>query len=279
MLKSRIILIVIAIILVAVFFSLPKVVVDNENESIDNGPETTENSNSSDENNSSSPIGDMASESHSGTIPKEVKEDIERLRNSYLLAESQENSVIFADSLADVYRDLNRLDSAAKYTELSQKDNELIGNAYYEAFSFAADVEKANRLAVKTREYLQKVLDKNPANKSAKIKLAMTYVSSDNPMKGISMLLEVVEEDPDNEEALFNLGILSIQSGQYSKAIERFENLLRKHPENVQAEFYLALSLMNNGQKAKAKKLFTEIKNKSNDEQLLAAVESYLNEL
>ncbi len=278
MLKSRIILIVIAIILVAVFFSLPKVVVDNENESIDKGAETAENSTSSEETSTSS-ANNMMTESHAGNIPKEVREDIERLRNSYILAENQENSIIFADSLADVFRDLNRLDSAAKYVELSHEDNELIGNAYYEAFSFAADVEKANRLAVKTREYLQKVLDENPANNSAKIKLAMTYVSSDNPMKGISMLLEVVEEDPDNEEALFNLGILSVQSGQYSKAIERFEKLLIQHPENIQAEFYLALSLMNNGQKTKAKKLFAEIKNKSNDEQLLAAVESYLNEL
>jgi tetratricopeptide (TPR) repeat protein len=278
MLKSRIILIVIAIVLVAVFFSLPKVVVDNENESIDKGAETAERDSSP--NKSSSPSsGNIMSESHSGNIPEEVKEDIKRLRNSYLIAESQENSIIFADSLADVYRELNRLDSAAKYVELSQEDNELIGNAYYEAFSFAADVEKANRLAEKTREYLQKVLDENPANNSAKIKLAMTYVSSENPMKGISMLLEVIEEDPDNEEALFNLGILSIQSGQYNKAIERFEKLLKQHPDNIQAEFYLALSLMNNGQKAKAKKLFTEIKNKSNDEQLLAAVESYLNEL
>ncbi|HET8859791.1 tetratricopeptide repeat protein [Marivirga sp.] len=278
MLKPRIILAVVAIALVIIFFSLPKAVVDNENDSMENGVDAVEDSSNS-ESNSATSANEMMSDLHSGNIPKEVREDIERLRNNYLLAENQENSVIFADSLASVYRDLNRLDSAAKYIELSQKDNELIGNAYYEAFSFAADVEKAERLAVKTREYLQKVLDSEPTNNSAKIKLAMTYVSSDNPMKGISMLLEVVEEDPNNEEALFNLGILSIQSGQYSKAIERFEKLLGQHPENVQAEFYLALSLMNNGQKAKAKKLFTEIKNKSNDEQLLAAVESYLNEL
>jgi cytochrome c-type biogenesis protein CcmH/NrfG len=278
MLKSRIILIVIAVVLVVVFFSLPKVVVDNENESIDKGAEAVEN-NTTQENQSETSSSNMMSDSHSGNIPEEVKEEIERLRNSYNLAESQENSAIFADSLAAIYRDLSKLDSAAKYVELSQEDNELIGNAYYEAFTFAADVDKANRLAEKTREYLQKVLDKDPSNNSAKIKLAMTYVSSDNPMQGISMLLEVIKENPENEEALFNLGILSVQSGQYSKAIERFEKLLRLDPENVQAQFYLALSFMNNGQKAKARKLFTEIKNKSDDEQLLAAVESYLNEL
>ncbi|WKV13513.1 tetratricopeptide repeat protein [Marivirga harenae] len=278
MLKSRIILFVVAIALVAVFFSLPKVVVDNENDSIDGRSEPIETNSSTNGNSTESSTATMSG-SHGGNIPADVKRDIERLRNSFMVAESQENSVIFADSLASMFKELNRLDSAAKYVELSTEDNEIIGNAYYEAFSFAADVDKAKGLAVKTREYLQKVLDNNPSNNSAKIKLAMTYVSSENPMKGISMLLEVVEEDPYNEEALFNLGILSIQSGQFNKAIERFEKLLKNHPENIQAEFYLALSFMNNGQKAKARTLFSEIKNKSNDEQLLAAVDSYLNEL
>jgi tetratricopeptide (TPR) repeat protein len=277
MIKSRIIIFVIAIILVAVFFSLPKVVVDNENETIEKGAEAVDETKNTESGTSSAR--NEVNTSHSGEIPKDIQREIERLRNSFSLAENQENSVIFADSLAVIYKELSRLDSAAKYVELSKEDNELIGNAYYEAFSFAADVEKAERLAVKTREYLQKVLEESPDNSSAKIKLAMTYVSSDNPMKGISMLLEVVKEEPNNEEALFNLGILSVQSGQYSKAIERFEKLLSKNPDNVQAEFYLALSLMNNGQKSRARKLFTEIKNKSNDEQLLAAVESYLNEL
>ena len=278
MLKSRIILLVVAITLVVVIFTLPKVVVDNENESIESGTQTSE-ENTGETLDSSPSSSESLTDSHSGTIPAEFRNTISRLRNSYLKAESQENSVIFADSLAAIFTDLNRFDSAAKYIELSRQDNEVIGNAYYEAFSFAADVDKANRLALKTREYLQKVLEESPDNNSAKIKIAMTYVSSDNPMRGISMLLEVIEEEPNNEEALFNLGILSVQSGQYDKAIDRFETLLSQNPDNLQAKFYMALSLMNSGQKAKAKELFTEIKNTSNDEQLLAAVESYLNGL
>lgn len=273
MVKSRVIIIVVAIALVALIFSLPKVVVDNEDSTIDESAPKQEQSETA------AVQQDKMKDSHSGQIPDEIQQDIDRLRNSFSIAESKKNSVIFADSLAVIFKELSRLDSAAKYVELSTENVEEIGNAYYEAFTFAADVKKANRMAEKTREYLQKVLDADPGNNSAKIKLAMTYVSSESPMKGISMLLEVIKEEPNNEEALFNLGILSIQSGQYSKAIDRFEKLLNKHPGNVQAEFYLALSLMNNGQKAKAKRLFEEIKKKSNDEQLLAAVESYLNEL
>lgn len=273
MLKSRVIIIIVAIVLVVLIFSLPKVVVDNENETINEDAPKQEQAGSS-----VAQQGEGIS-SHAGKIPDEIQQDINRLRNRLAIAENQENSIIFADSLAVLFKELNRLDSAAKYVELSTENEELIGNAYYEAFSFAADVDKANQLAEKTRVHLKKVVEADPGNNSAKIKLAMTYVSSESPMKGITMLLEVIKEEPDNEEALFNLGILSIQSGQYSKAIERFEKLLKKHPGNIQAEFYLALSLMNNGQKAKAKTLFEKIKEKSIDEQLLAAVESYLNEL
>ncbi|MFQ3215425.1 MAG: hypothetical protein ACI9C9_002975, partial [Marivirga sp.] len=46
-----------------------------------------------------------------------------------------------------------------------------------------------------------------------------------------------------------------------------------------QAEFYLALSYFNDDQSAKAKSLFEKIKSTSKDEQVLAAVDSYLNEL
>jgi cytochrome c-type biogenesis protein CcmH/NrfG len=98
-------------------------------------------------------------------------------------------------------------------------------------------------------------------------------------MSGIMMLREVIELEPTNEEALFNLGILSIQSGQYDKAIGRFETLLANHPKNEQAEFYLALSYFNDNRPEDARRLFQKIKNTSKDEQVLAAVESYLNEL
>lgn len=274
MLKPRILIFIFSTILVVFLFYLPKIVVDNENEGLSQKPENSDTARPPTVDSLKSSL-----EAHKGIISTEVQQQIDRLRNSYLTSENQENSVIFADSLAVLFSQLNKLDSAAKYVELSTENNELIGNAYYDAFTFAVDAEKARQLGAKAREYYQKVLDDNPSKQNVKTKIAMTYVSSENPMQGIMMLREVIETDPDNEEALFNLGILSIQSGQYDKAIERFESLIIKYPENTQAEFYLALSYFNNGQSASARSLFEKIKNKSNDEQLLAAVESYLNEL
>jgi tetratricopeptide (TPR) repeat protein len=273
MLKSRIIILVIAIVIVAGLFLLPKVVVDNDNEQLAEADPT---GNSSDRN----PSDVINSDSqHRSDISEEMQSQIDKLRNNYFSAESEEKSAIFADSLSVLFKEISKLDSAAKYTELASNNLESVGDAYYDAFSFAVDADKANALGEKVRFYYQKVLSENASRLDIKTKIAMTYVSTDNPMSGIMMLREVLESDPNNEDALFNLGVLSIQSGQYKNAIERFLQLLKNHPDNEQAMFYLALSYFNDGQRPKAKELFEKIKNISDDEQVLAAVESYLNEL
>ncbi len=271
MLKSRLIVLVVAIIVVIGLFLLPKIVVDNDNEQLEEAT-TTEVKKDSEN------TVELDSQHQSG-ISEEMQLQIDQLRNNYLSAKNKEKSAIFADSLALLFKEASKLDSAAKYTELATNNLEAVGDAYYDAFSFAVDAKKANELGAKVRFYYQKILADDASRLDIKTKIAMTYVSTDNPMSGIMMLREVLESDPTNEEALFNLGVLSIQSGQYKNAIERFDQLLENHPDNEQAMFYLALSYFNDGQRPKAKELFEKIKNTSKDEQVLAAVDSYLNEL
>jgi len=274
MLRSRIILLVISIVLIAVIFSLPKIVVDNEEDKLE-----TNDSEVSSSTENTQQMDSSEEEVHNSKLSSELTSKARELRNKLEEANTKEKSSIFADSLAALYSSVNKLDSAAKYVELSTTDKELIGDAYYEAFTFAVSPEKANALGEKVRKYYAEILNEDASRLDLKTKIAMTYVSSDNPMSGIMMLREVIEQEPTNEEALFNLGILSIQSGQYDKAIGRFETLLEHHPKNEQAEFYLALSYFNENRPEDAKRLFQKIKNTSKDEQVLAAVESYLNEL
>jgi tetratricopeptide (TPR) repeat protein len=274
MLKNRVVLIVVIIILVAAIFSLPKVVVDNEQDEI--AEEAVSNSEGSEDTAGNVP---PQNDMHVVEIPDSVQQRLDVFRKNFYSAESKENSAIFADSLASVYQEIGKLDSAAKYTELAEEDYEVIADSYYEAFTFAVDAGKANTLGKKARDYFEKVLEEDASRLDVKTKIAMTYVSSQNPMKGILMLREVVEQDPENEEALFNLGVLSIQSGQYGKAIERFERLLSLNEANEQAQFYLGLSYFNNGESGKAREVLEKIKNTSSDEQIKAAAESYLNEL
>ena len=280
MLKSRIILLIISVVLVLLIFSLPKVVVDNEEDALTTEQSGGAEQHSADDGHDHGPgeTHDEAAE-HGANMSPEVLQQANELRLKFLKAETKEKSSIFADSLAELFSSVNKLDSAAKYKELSTNNKEEIGDAYYEAFSFAVSPEKANALGEKVREYYAEILREDASRLDVKTRIAMTYVSTENPMAGIMMLREVIEQEPTNEEALFNLGVLSIQSGQHKKAIERFETLLENHPANEQAEFYLALSYFNDGQSAKARSLFEKIKRTSKDEQVLAAVDSYLNEL
>lgn len=282
MLKSRIILLIIAVVLVLLIFSLPKVVVDNEENALATEQTSSANAEQYSEDDGhdhgDNKVGEEQPD-HGASLSEAQLMKAEELRLKLINATTKEKSSIFADYLAELFTSANKLDSAAKYTELASNNKEEIANAYYEAFTFAVAPDKANELGEKARKYYAEILQEDANRLDVKTKIAMTYVSTENPMAGIMMLREVIEQEPTNEEALFNLGILSIQSGQYDKATERFETLLKHHPANEQAEFYLALSYFNNGQSDKAKNLFEKIKKTSNDEQVLAAVDSYLSEL
>ena len=267
--KTRIILIVVAAILIAGIYLLPKSVVENENQM---------------QQEESGPGLEQPANPHNQT-PAATRKDINRLRTRYLTALSEEKNAIFADSLVGLYSQAGLFDSAAWYAEKAatffKTDESLLkaGNAYYEAYSFAIDRDKQTVQAEKTREYYGKILDKNPGNLEVKTKMAMTYLSSGSPMKGITMLREVVAADPKNELALFNMGMLSVQSGQYGKAVEWLEKLVAVNEKHLQGQLLLGVAYMNSGNKEKARQQFEKVKKMDSDPAVLATVDSYLKEL
>jgi outer membrane protein len=274
--KSQLVLVAIGIIAVVVLFSLPKVVVDNDA----TGAKVEE----SGEEQPATP--DVLSDSHENELSSENRDQANQLKANFLNAPTKEDKVTAAQVLAGIYKEEGLFDSAAYYWDqaaLIWPDNlflaEEAGKASYEAFSFALDKKKVEALAGKTRNYLNRVLEKDPARLDLKTKIAMTYVSSANPMQGITMLREVLEQDPQNEDGLFNMGILSMQSGQYKKAAERFEELINYHPQNVQGQFYLAVSYFESNEKNKAKAQFEAVKKITQDPMILSSVQSYLDKL
>jgi Flp pilus assembly protein TadD len=139
--------------------------------------------------------------------------------------------------------------------------------------------EKQAQMAEKTREYLGKVLEANPANLEAKTKVAMTYLSSKSPMQGILMIREVLEVDPKNEFALFNMGMLSIQSQQFDRAIDYMTRLVAVNPNHTQGQMLLGVALMSKGEKEKAREQFEKVKKMDADPSVQATVDSYLEDL
>ncbi|MCR9014241.1 tetratricopeptide repeat protein [Aquiflexum gelatinilyticum] len=270
--KSQILVLILGVATIGILYSLPRVVVDNE----EGSTQITEDQPSS---------AQKAEELHDAPMEAEDREVLSGLLKNFDTQENKEKIAALSDQIASIYIKAGKFDSAA-YTldraavKLETPQSwEKAGAAYYEAYTFALDQEKVSLLAEKTRTYLTKVLEQDPKRLDLKTKMAMTYVSSANPMQGITMLREVLEEDPTNEDGLFNMGVLSMQSGQYKRAAERFEELVKHHPENVQGQFYLGVSYFESKQNNKAKQQFELVQSMSKEPMVLASVEGYLERL
>ncbi len=270
MLKTRIILFAACTIIIWLIFLLPKAVVENESQlkavdSVKTGQ----------------PI---PSAGHSD-VPQVLAAGIKSLRAQYLQGSPNQKNAIFADSLQNLYSQAGQFDSAAWYGEQAAtffkttKSYLKAGNSYYEAYMFALQPEKQKWMAEKAREWLEKAVDANPKNLEAKTKMAMTYLSSSSPMKGIQMMREVLAEDPKNEFALYNMGMLSVQSGQYDKAVDRLKELMAVNPNHIQGNLLLGVAYLNSGNKEKARAQFGKVKKLDNDPAVQATVDSYLKDL
>lgn len=271
MLKTRIILIAVSAILVALIFMLPKAVVENESEM------------KSADASASKPSATTA-QPHS-TVGAEQRRLIRELRASLARSSSTEKNAIFADSLQNLYAQAGMFDSAAWFGKEAAtffnttKSFLKAGNNYYEAFTFAMDQQKRVSMAEQAREWLGKAIEAEPKNYEARIKVAMTYLASGGPMQGIRKIRDVLSEDPKNELALFNMGMLSLQSNQNAKAEDWLKQLLEVNPNHVQGQLLYGVALMANGKKEEARKQFEKLKNAEKDPAVQAEIDSYLEEL
>lgn len=269
MLKKRLLLIAVSAICIWLLFQLPKVVIENDG-ALSGGR-----------------AGDSTSSGMPDhvQVPTEVRRLIREVKKEFEKGTEKEKNAIFADSLANLYRAANQFDSAAWFAEsASEFFNSTeswikAGDYYYQAYTLALNQERQRALAGKAQEFYGKVLEREPRNLDAKTKMAMTYLSSSNPMQGITMLREVLAEDPRNELAIFNMGMLSIQSGQFDRAIERLEELVEINPSHVQGHLLLGVAYMNSGEKEKARVQFERVKQMEKDPAVQATVDSYLKDL
>lgn len=270
MLRTRIFLILGSAVVIWLLFLLPKVVVDND------APLSG----------ASGGAGSAASgDPNHAAVPTEVTAKISNFRQQFEGSASNEKNAIFADSLADLYAQAGKFDSAAWYAEEASKffnTNESwikAGDQYYQAYSFAMEKSRQSQFAARAQGFYNKVLDSNPDNLDVKTKLAMTHLNDANPMQAIGMLREVLKANPKHEAALFNMGMLSVQSGQYERAVDWLTQLVEVNPEHTQGQLLLGMAYMNTGEKAKAKSQFEKVKLLDKDPAVQSTVDSYLKDL
>lgn len=265
MLKTRIILVAVAALLVWLIFLLPKSVVENESQ-----------------------LKEAAEEATQGTghaaVPETLSATIKTVRAQFQSNSPNQKNAIFADSLRTLYTQAGQFDSAAWFagqaaTFFNTPESFLnAGNSYYEAYSFAMEPAKQEQLAEQTRTWLGKTIEADPKNLEAKTKIGMTYFTS-NPPQGVALLREVLAEDPKNEFALYNMGMLGIQSRQYDRAIERLEELKAVNPNHIQGALMLGIAYQNKGLKDKARQQFELVKKLDKDPAVQATADSYLKDL
>lgn len=276
MFRTRILLLMAGILISALLFLLPMIVVDNEEESIGLSTET---------NNQTVTALDPTQTDIPFELDSITSEKLNIVRDLFYSSDVNEKSITFADSLAILFASVEELDSVIKYREWiadnfpNEENMEAAGFANYDAFGHAIDDDKVRLYSDKIMKYFGYVFEKNPDRLDLKTKLAMTYISTRNPMQGIIMLREVVSVDPENQEALFNLGLLSRQSGQNEKAVERFESILLLNPDHLQARFLLGVTYLELGKNKLAKKQLEIVKRTDTDPAIIATVDAYLEEI
>ncbi len=228
-----------------------------------------------------------ATTQHLMTVSAEDKELLNTARNLYFEVAARKNvshndQHQALENFIDQLKKISLFDSAAYYLAIEAEQNPTLGHnlaaadAYYEASVFAINPTKASTASAKAKKYYELVLKEDPKNTDIKAQLAMTYVTTTNPMQGIAMLREVLEQNPNHAKAIENLGLLSVQSGQYDKAVSRFEKLIEIKPKDISAHLYLGVSYKEIGAKQKAKKQLEFVFNNATDPALKEAAKEYL---
>lgn len=98
--------------------------------------------------------------------------------------------------------------------------------------------------SAKAIEAFETAISINPDNLSNKINLVLTYTENppeDNPMKGITMLLDLNQRYPNEPVILNTLASLAIKTSQYERALERLKESYGLDSNNNRTICMLAL--------------------------------------
>lgn len=114
----------------------------------------------------------------------------------------------------------------------SGSDWQQAGERYNSAAGFQQDEQNLSALFDAALRCFNKALELEPKNLDAKVGLGITLVQGTNdPMKGISTLLEVVAADSTNVNAQLALADFSVKRNAPDKAIARYSTALRLRPD------------------------------------------------
>ena len=260
----------------ALIFQLPKGNVSNKNGQVASG----------EANRDASAVPEAKEEeSHAVPLTVEQQKQLAQLKANLASAKTEALQVGALEKLATAFIQVDKYDSAAFYAAQFADQHPGLshvlraGQLYFEAQTYAINAQKGQKMGEKARVYFEKALSIDPNNLLVKTNLAMTYVDTPTPMKGISLLREVIEQEPTFVPAIFNLGILAIKSNQFGKGQERFTQILKLEPNNYKAALNLGYCLAQLDKKEEAMKVLKRVVNESKDAEETKAAKELLAEM
>lgn len=217
-------------------------------------------------------------------ISASLAADIDKLEKELKNAEGTQ-AIALQKKIAQKWDDVNQPAAAAfAYEAIALADPNyqnwiIAGDRFTDGYQNFRDTTATAGLLNKAMNAYNKALEIKPESLDAKTGLGVAYVSgTQEPMKGITLLLGVVKEDPKNMKANMNLGMFSMKSGQFEKAVDRFKTVISISP-TPEAWFYLGTSYENLGMKPEAILAYQKSKELAADANLSDFVDRKIKEL
>jgi len=226
--KTKVVLVVGALILFVLLFIAPKVIAPG-NEKNENGtseaPGISENA---------------TLDVYVGLANKNLAPEQKQRLDKFLSAKKE-------DSVAAFWDKLKRPDLASFYAEEKAKQENTAkswfsaGNRYYYAVQFSQDKTEIPVLYQSALRCFNKGLKLDPTNTDAKIMQASCYVEgTSEPMEGVSRLREIEKTDSNNVKLQLTFAFFSLKSGQLDRAVKRFNKVLTIDSNYIEAYLHLA---------------------------------------
>jgi Tfp pilus assembly protein PilF len=230
-------------------------------------------------------VAEKEKEEHAAPLTPAQLKEISGLKSAFAAAKTDASQAKALENLMRAFMNASHYDSAAVYAANYADQHPSLtnvlraGQLYFEAQTYALNAQKSGKMGEKARLYFTKALAIDPNNLLVKSNMAMTYVDTPTPMKGITLLREVIEQEPTFVPALFNLGILSIKSNQFGKGQERFTQILKLEPNNHKAALNLGFCLAQLDKKEEAQKILKRVLELSKDAEEQKAAKELLAEM
>ncbi len=182
---------------------------------------------------------------------------------------AEEEKIALLKSLSGNWYKLKRYGLAGFYAQrIAETENtadawSIAGTSYASGVISTKDKAEKSYCFNRAIKAFENASSLEPDNINHQVNLALCYVENpleNQPMKGISLLLDLLEKNPDSVPVLTNLGRLAIRTGQFDKAVERLAKAKSLEPKNANVTLLLSEAYNGLGKKEEALAYLEEYK-------------------